>query len=157
GMVVADYRSEGDTANESISVNSPAAGTYYIGFLLWTTNTAVTSTVTATITTGSTSNLAGNTLVVPQFINGGGWTTVLFLTNTSSSSENYTIRFFDNTGAPRQVAIQGSGTINTLTGSVSPGQIAVFQTSDAGTLALGWAAVIPGTANATRLNMFTVF
>jgi hypothetical protein len=96
-------------------------------------------------------------MIVPQFINGGGWATTLFLTNVSSSSENYVIRFLNNSGASRQVSIQGRGTADTLSGTLAAGEVAVFETSDAGVLELGWAAVTPGTTTATRLNAFTVF
>jgi hypothetical protein len=57
GQVVADHVSDGPTGSESISItptgNPPLrAGTYYISLVNYSTNVAVTGTVTATLTTG---------------------------------------------------------------------------------------------------------
>lgn len=59
GDAVADYRSEGDTGNEIIAVRPSATaplreGVYYIALGLFTTATAVTGAVTATVDTGPT-------------------------------------------------------------------------------------------------------
>ncbi|MGH9784293.1 MAG: hypothetical protein ACRD88_08905, partial [Terriglobia bacterium] len=58
GQVVADFKSEGLTGDENISIttgSSPAlrAGTYYIAFGLFTFNTPVSGTITATAQPGS--------------------------------------------------------------------------------------------------------
>ena len=53
--VVADFRAQGDTGDETLSVASPnlRAGTYFIGFGLFTPNREAKGTITATFTPGS--------------------------------------------------------------------------------------------------------
>jgi hypothetical protein len=154
GQVVRDFASETTSGNETITINAPAAGTYYIAFGLFSLNTAVTSTVTATYAGGT----PANNLVLSQFVNGGGWTTALFLTNVSTTSENYTVRFYGTNGTLRLVPIVGANAVNTITGTLSPGQTVVYETGNSpGTVESGWTVITPGTVTANRLNGFAVY
>lgn len=49
-------------------------------------------------------------MVFPQFVDGGGYRTGLYLLNTTSSAENGTIRFFDNDGNPLSLRIENGTT-----------------------------------------------
>ena len=58
GRAVADYSSAGPTGNEQVTITASStpplrAGTYYLAMGLFTPNTAVAATMTATVTTGS--------------------------------------------------------------------------------------------------------
>jgi hypothetical protein len=151
GAVVGDFVSQELAGPESIVINQPQPGTYFIGLALLTANVQVSGSLTATVT------LQSNEMIVPQFVNGGGWTTSLFLSNVSAFPEDYTIRFFDNAGAPRQVPLVGLGSRDSINGSLNPGQVAIFEASDTGALVAGWADIKPATSTSNRLNGFTVF
>ncbi len=149
--VVADYRSEHTTGDETITINTPQAGTYYIAFGVFTLNVSISCTVTATYQLLATSGM-----VVAQYVNGSGWTTALFLTNLSSISESYTVRFFGPGGSPRRAPIQGLGSVETIVAALSPGQTAVYETSPTASLEPGWAIVTPSAQN-SKITGFAVF
>jgi hypothetical protein len=67
GDVVADHASTGATGEERITINSSSnpvlrAGTYYISLALFTSNVAVTGTLTATVNSGSAPPPSGSVL-----------------------------------------------------------------------------------------------
>ena len=152
GSIVADYGSQGPTGSETIRINSPQAGRWYIASVVWTANVEITRTITAT----SSAAISANTLVIPQFVNGGGWSTAVFLTNVSSVSENLTVSFFGDSGNPRQVQLAGSGTVSSQTATLGPGQTVVYETTSTGVLDVGWASVTIGTTN-NRITGFAIF
>ena len=152
GSIVADYGSQGPTGSETIRINMPQAGRWYIATVVWTANVEITRTITAT----SSSVITSNTLVIPQFVNGGGWSTTLFLTNVSSVSENFTVSFLGNSGNLRQVPLVGSGTASSQAATLGPGQTVVYETTSTGVLEVGWASVILGTTN-NRITGFAVY
>ena len=152
--VAADWRSILDgTSNETITITAPQAGTYYIAFALWTLNTPVTCTVTATY---QGAQPTGSGMVITQYVNGSGWTTALYLTNLSQAAESFTVKFYDQAGNLRLAPIVGVGSVNTISSSLGPGQIVVYETSSTTNLAGGWAIVTPA-LQTSRLTGFAVF
>jgi hypothetical protein len=152
GAVLADYSSQGPTGNETITINSPKSGKWYIASVVWTANVPITRTITATTSVA----ISGNTLVVPQFVNGGGWSTTLFLTNVSTSSENFILSFLGANGTVHEVPLLGIGSVDSVVTSLSPGQTVIYETASTGELSVGWASVTLGTTN-NRVTGFAVF
>ena len=152
GSIIADYRSQGPTGNETITINSPKAGRWYIATVVWTPNVAISRTITAT----PSAAITANTLVIPQFVNGGGWSTTLFLTNVSLVPETLTLNFFGEDGNARQVPMLGSGAVNSLAATLAPGQTTIYETTNTGNLDVGWASVTLGTTN-NRITGFAIF
>ena len=152
GSIVADYSSQGPTGSETIRINLPQAGRWYIATVVWTANVEITRTITAT----SSAAITANTLVIPQFVNGGGWSTTLFLTNVSSVSESLTVSFFGESGSARQVPLLGSGTVSSQATTLVPGQTVIYETTGTGVLDVGWASVTLGTTN-NRITGFAIF
>jgi hypothetical protein len=95
-------------------------------------------------------------LALPTSISGGGWSTTLFITNISLAAERFTIRFYRPDGAPRSTPLLGAGSVDTLSGTLEPGAMQVFETADTGALEPGWAVLVPGTAGASRLSGFAL-
>jgi hypothetical protein len=95
-------------------------------------------------------------LALPTSISGGGWSTTLFITNISTISERFTIRFYRPDGTARSTPLVGAGSVDTLSGTLDPGAMQVFETTDTGALEPGWAVLIPGTAGASRLSGFAL-
>jgi hypothetical protein len=154
GQALADYTSDSGGGIESVVITGPSLqpGPYYIAIGLYTTGVSATCMLSATYT----GILPTNALNGAQFVAGGGWFTSLFLTNTSSNTENFTVRIFGDNGAALRVPFQ-QGTTDTLTGSLAPGASQMIETLDGASLQQGWAALIPGTVNTNRLSGFAVF
>jgi hypothetical protein len=152
GAILADYSSQGPTGNETITINSPRSGRWYVASVVWTPNIPITRTITAT----SSAAIAGNTLVIPQFVNGGGWSTTLFLTNVSTASENLVVSFLGENGTVREVPVLGIGPVDSVVTSLAPGQTAIYETASTGDLSVGWASVTLGTTN-NRITGFAIF
>ncbi|MBS1829649.1 MAG: PPC domain-containing protein [Acidobacteria bacterium] len=69
GRVTADFRSENNDANETVTISGAqlTPGTYFIAYGVFSTNTSIPVVLTATVTGGSTTPPpAGNTLVSGQ-------------------------------------------------------------------------------------------
>jgi len=85
-----------------------------------------------------------NTLQFPQIANGAGgggaWVTTILLANRSSSASSATVRFYDASGAPLNVSINGQQ-LTQVSLSVPGLGVAQFQTDGKGPLAAGWADV----------------
>jgi hypothetical protein len=152
GSIRADYSSQGPTGSESISINLPRHGRWYIASVVWSPNVDISRTITAT----PSAAITANTLVIPQFVNGAGWSTTLFLTNTSMLSESLNLNFFGESGDTRQVTLLGAGAVNSVTTTLAPGQTVVYETTNAGALDVGWASVTLGTTN-NRITGFAIF
>ena len=156
GGVIADQTSEADiTGNESVTILADSkdgltVGTYYIAIGIFTGGKAITGTITATAT-------IAETLVVPQFVNGGGWSTTLFLKNLSSSAEGVEVRFYNDAGLQRGVPIAGLGLSSSIRRILNPGEIVTYEALDSGALDVGWASIIPDTPVANRISGFAVF
>jgi hypothetical protein len=95
-------------------------------------------------------------LVIPQFVNGGGWSTTLFLSNVSSSSENLIVTFLRENGTVRKVPVVGSGSVDSVVTTLLPGQTVVYETASTGDLNVGWASVTLGSSN-NRVTGFAIF
>ena len=152
GSILADYSSQGPTGTETITINSPKAGRWYIATVVWTANAEISRTITAT----PSAAITANTLVIPQFVNGGGWTTTLFLTNVSLVSESLSLKFFGEGGSARQVPLLGSGSVSVVETTLAPGQTVIYETTSTGALDVGWASVTLGTTN-NRITGFAIF
>jgi hypothetical protein len=73
--------------------------------------------------------LFGSMLVFPQVADGGGYTTTFTVTNTSASSADATLRFFNPDGTPRQVSLAGLGTASSFSFQVPAGGTRVLATT----------------------------
>jgi hypothetical protein len=143
------------TANQSVTILASSnegipAGTYYIAVGVFTGGT-ITGTVTATAT-------VTESLVVPQFVNGGGWSTTLYLTNLSDTTvEGFEVRFYNDAGAQRGVPLVGLGLSSSIRRFLNPGETVSYETLDTGNLESGWASIVPDTPVANRIAGFAVF
>jgi hypothetical protein len=156
GNIVTDYRSNESSGDRTVTVNSPAAGTYYIAFGVFTLNTTISATVTASTTIVARTPLISNALILPQFVSGGGWTTTLFLTNTGSTADNYTVKFYNLNGAARTVSLVGLAATDRVTGNLTAGQTVIYETAATATLEPGWASIEPSSSG-SRITGFAVF
>lgn len=87
-----------------------------------------------------TSNLAvaeassGPNTVLPQFAFGGGWSSYLYFTNTSSDQVSFPVRFYTDTGA--DLSFGGTSTRQMI---IPAGGTALIQAQNTGDLQQGWA------------------
>jgi hypothetical protein len=152
GSIRADYSAQGPTGTETITINLPRPGRWYFASVVWTPNVDISRTITAT----PSAAITANTLVIPQFVSGGGWSTTLFLTNVSTLSESLNLNFFGESGGARDVTLLGSGSVPSVATTLAPGQTVVYETTSTGTLDVGWASVTLGTTN-NRVTGFAIF
>ncbi len=101
--------------------------------------------------------ISDNSLVLSQLVGGGEWASTAFLTNLSSNPEGFTLRFYDVAGAPLSMAIDQSGTSDTVTGTLAPGETRAIATAAAPSLKQGWAVVVPDSPSGARLSGFAIF
>jgi len=115
-------------------------------------------TYTVTQLAAATGPTPANALTLSQFVGGGTeWNTTLLITNLSSTSESFTLNFFDDTGLPKLMPIDTLGMVNTITGTIAPGQLLRYQTGAAATLQVAWALLTPATPSTARLAGFAIF
>ena len=92
------------------------------------------------ITTGSVTTVrpAGYTNVLSQIVDGGGWQTLLTITNRSKNAQAYTVSFWQDDGTPWSIPGIGSSTAINV-----PGNGVKFLTSSGTSsgIAEGWAKV----------------
>jgi len=113
---------------------------------------------TVTQAAGSVNVTPGNALVLSQFVGGGTeWFTTLFITNLSSTSEAFTLRFYDDAGLPATMPIDTLGMVDSITGTLGPGQTRLFATGVSPDLKAVWALLIPATPSTSRLSGMAVF
>jgi hypothetical protein len=156
GQVVSDLSASTFLVDETVSLSAPLLqpGIYYIAVAAYSGGGApILATVTATVS----GSIPTNALAGSQFVTGDGWATSLFVSNLSTTAEAYSIRLFADDGTPMPVGIQGLATTDTISGTLKPGETAIYATSDSAKLQVGWASVIPATPNTSRLSGFAVF
>ncbi len=154
GHIVYDYYSTGPTADETIRISSAKAGTYYIGIGILSLGQSITTTLTATVTPPPPPPTG---LLLPQFVNGGEWSTTLFLTNLSESSEDYEIRFYDSNGFSRTVPIRGLGSVPVIIGHINPRETVNYETAAGGNMEAGYAIVTSRTSGFEGISGFAIF
>lgn len=83
-------------------------------------------------------------LFLPQFVDGSGYTTSVFLLNTSTVVESGKLAFSGDDGAPLVLKTAGGTTGSTFTCSVQPGGVFVLHTAGSSENAnTGWIQVTP--------------
>lgn len=89
-----------------------------------------------------TLRIGSNDLVVSQVADGAGWSTAIILVNTDTEPAPFTIRFYQTSGMPLILPLEGTGRTSELTGTIPTGGATILQTtgSDAN-LSQGWAQV----------------
>jgi len=113
---------------------------------------------TVTQAAGSTNVTPGNALVLSQFVGGGTeWSTTLFLTNLSNLPETFTLRFYDDAGIPATLPIETLGMVDSITGTLGPGQTRLYATGTSPNQQAVWALLIPSTPSTARLSGLAVF
>ena len=91
-----------------------------------------------------TKPLDGTPLYFPQFVDGGGYLTMLIFLNTSDAIETGKLALFDDTGAALHVNQVGGTRDAAFTYAIQPGGVFVFQTDGSPADArVGWARLIP--------------
>jgi hypothetical protein len=149
--VVADYISRNPGGDELVTISLPRPGTYFIALGVSSVSVTISYVILATTTP------LPNILTVPQLASGTGWSTTLFLNNVSTVAEGVTLRFFGEDGNSRQVPIVGMAPASSISATLRPGEIAVYETTAAGPLAVGWASLTPSTPNTSRISGFAIF
>ena len=87
-----------------------------------------------------------------QVLNGGGSRTTFLLVNTGEKAASFTLKFHANDGSPWTLPLGTDGKQVSLTGTLAPGMIRIFQSDGSGdSVQNGWAALsttgsITGTA-----------
>ena len=97
-----------------------------------------------------------NKYVVAHFPYGGGVSTRVMLANNSKSPATVDVSFFQQSGAPALVPLDGEGTQSTMQLTIGPNQVQVIGADPAQRNAgavLTWATV----ASSTPLNVFSLF
>lgn len=113
---------------------------------------------TVTQASGTVSLTPDNSLTLSQFAGGGpNWHTTLFLTNLSNTAENFILRFYDDAGLAKPMPIATLGTVDTITGTIAPGQTIRYETGAGPTLEVSWALLTPATPATARLSGLAVF
>jgi len=79
-------------------------------------------------------------LLLPQFANGNGFSSSVFLVNASETATSGIVQFIDDAGIPLNLSLGGSE-VSSVTASLAPVGGAVFTSSGTGALVAGWAAV----------------
>lgn len=138
------FRGTANTASWEFDWTAPAAGTgpvrFYVagnaannngsdsGDRIYTSNLAVAeaSSTPPAVSTGNT--------VMPQFAFGGGWSSYLYFTNTSSAQVSFPVRFYTDTGA--DLSFGGTSTRQMI---IPAGGTALIQAQNTGDLQQGWA------------------
>ena len=123
-----------------ISSNQPVS---VLGLRL-VVNQRAETLLTSTLVADLSQPLTGSPLYFPQLADGGGYTTTLFLSNTSGATETGTISISDDTGAPLSVRPVGGTVAPTFSYSVPAGGTFVFQTDGSpDSVRAGWVKVTP--------------
>jgi len=106
--------------------------------------------------------IPNNAQLISQFVAGGGqWSMDIFVTNLSTSSEGFTLTFYNADGTPRTMPIQSSGggssAVGSITGTLAGGATQLIQTAGSDALQQGWAVLVPNSPTSSRLSGFAVF
>lgn len=76
--------------------------------------------------------------IVTHIADGGGWKTTITLTNTGAQAGASVLHIYDDNGNPLSLTFEAQGTTATLSGSIAPYGMAVFETTGAGPATQGW-------------------
>jgi hypothetical protein len=83
--------------------------------------------------------------ILSQFVAGATWTTMLYLTNLSTTaSESYSVDFYRSDGSRMQISMNGAAAAQSLNGTLRAGEAISLTTTETGSLNQGWAAVYGG-------------
>lgn len=145
GSVVADYRSEGLTGNETITITSGSspplqAGTYFISLAVFTTGVATAGTVTETVAGGGGADLTGTWSWSASC--SGSLVSGQFRITTQQANGAFTGDFL-NTNS------NDSGTIND--GFINGSQVGFRRTIPGGAVQL-WSGTLGSTLTGLRLD-----
>jgi len=155
-VLTSDYTGAGtDTVHLTVNGSSgtvvtPAfTGTGFIGFTSSTPVTSVTLTGTALDEFPTISAVyyvaAPAAQTLPHVADGNGFDTEVLLINTGTTSETYSMQFFNQSGA--QVTYQLDPAQSGMTGTIQPGAQAIVRTAGSGTSThLGWGQVTASSA-----------
>jgi hypothetical protein len=95
--------------------------------------------------------------IIPHFVDGGGWATSIFLTNSSANVESGTIQFlgqgFGSQSAPALTLTVNGSTGQTFGYSLQPHSSARFDTSGTGPAQAGSIQVVPSGGVFTNANL----
>lgn len=101
-----------------------------------------------------TTGLRQGARILGQLVAGGSWSTVIYLTNLSTSSaESYSIDFYRSDGTRLSLPVNGGASAQTINGTLKAGEAIVLSTADVGPLNQGWAALYGG----SNVSGFAVF
>jgi hypothetical protein len=117
----------------TVEIQVNGAGTFAALSLYLANELLSSSGVIAPITQSS--------LIFPQIADGGNYTTTTRLLNPGTSTFTGTIRYFNQDGTSRNIAIEGRGTASSFDLSIPPKGTATLKTTGAGTLSVGSARV----------------
>jgi O-glycosyl hydrolase len=97
--------------------------------------------------------LGNSSSYLPQFVDGGGYTTSLVLLNTSGVVETGTLEILDDNGAPLIVQLAGGTARSSFRYSIQPNGAFRLQTDGSPTnINRGWVRLIPDTGNSTPIG-----
>lgn len=112
-------------------------------------DTLLTSTPIADLTQQPTST----PIYFPQLVDGGGYTTIVILLNTSSATETGTFQLYANDGSPLKVRQQNGSSGSSFPYSIPPGGAYVFQTdASPKDWVAGWVELTPGGSTPTPVG-----
>jgi hypothetical protein len=97
--------------------------------------------------------LGASPLYFAQFVDGGGYTTMAVLLNTSNAIESGKLRLYRDNGSPFQVRPVGGEPAALFPYEIPPGGVFVFETDGSpSSTGSGWAQVIPDSETSTPVG-----
>ncbi len=123
-----------------------------------TTNQRGDALLTSTPVADLSQSAGTSPLYFPQFVDGGGYTTMAVLINTSNAVENGRLQLYLDNGSAFQVQPAGGTPASSFPYSISPGGVFVFETDGSpSTTRGGWAQVTPdsGTSAPVGAGVFS--
>ncbi len=84
-----------------------------------------------------------NDLMIPQIVDGAGWSTSILLVNTDAEAAPFTLKFWQPDGTPLPVTLEGAGSVSEFSDTIPVGGIRVLKTAGPDwAVAQGWAEII---------------
>lgn len=118
-----------------------------------TTNQRGETLITSTPMADLTNSSSPSRLYFVQLVDGGGYTTMLILLNTSGNSETGTLNLFSDIGTPLFVRQLNGRLDDSFAYSIPPGGVYVFQTGGTpGVVKAGSAQLIPDPSTSTPVG-----
>ncbi len=94
--------------------------------------------------------LGSRPLYFPQFVDGGGYTTMAILVNTSDAVESGKLQLYRDDGSPFKIQPVGGTQASLFPYSISPGGVFVLETDGSPPATIsGWAQIIPDSGTGT--------